>query len=157
MSEIYIYAGLIQNTFVYIHTVHDYEKYKNNNFSIDGQIMNCMIHETMIHNYNQKVLVFTIISDEKRIAVTNITHEKGESATFNRENLGVLFRMCMQALNDKDEDESQLIYEFDYELKFFKTYELKYAKDKLDINFNHVTVPIDDIIYVKSSKEITYL
>ena len=154
MSEIYIYAATIQNTFVFIHTVHDHEKYTNNPFPIDGQIMNCMIHETMIHNYNQKVLVFTIFPDEKKIVATNITHEKGISVEFSKENLSFIFRICLQSLIEKDDDKAQLIYEFDYDSKIFKTYEFNYIKDKLNTDVLSGNVPIDNIIYMKTTKEI---
>jgi hypothetical protein len=156
MSELYIYLGNLENTFFFIHSVHDKVKYAQIPYPLDSQIMNCMICESMIEDETKQCIVFTVNGDQ--IKATVITHADGPTKTYDTEHLSSVLARCVKAFANKKDHETCLIFQYDYEKDCFNTSEIPSDYTK-KINFESMLtsddqIVINDIIYYKTDKQI---
>ena len=159
MSKIYIYVGFRSNMYFFYHHIRDDQKYNKTKYNVDGQILNCLINETMITDYNKRCLVFT--TSDTKLMVTSILHAKNKNTNieYDKKNLKTIFIQCIKSLNVKKD--KGLMFEYIYVKKCFCTYEINFSLLRkthlLDMLKDETKINVDVITYFTTSKLINYI
>lgn len=142
-SELYIYLGCCMDTYFFMHTVANEEKYK---VEIGMQIYNCMINETMIKNKSSNVVVYDIYPDKVNALVIEYMIHYVE---YHKDDLGKILKILLE----EKRPEEILVFKYHYESDMYETYEIPMDIKKYDIN----KVEIDELNYSITFKQIEYL
>ena len=155
MSENYIYLGLQENTFFFLHKIHNKDKFNSLGYSLDGQIMNCLINETMIATPDKRVIVYSIDTETNDINVTAMFHTDGTGCTYDKKDLYNQLMKCMNALYSKPENEDTLIFTYDYTIGGFQTFEILFDIYEFStLNFEDKHKEVTNIAYYSIKKTI---
>lgn len=141
-SEVYLYVGCTENTYLFWHTISN-EKHQH---SIDGQLLNCLINETMVTTPDKCCIVFSLRPDSA-VDVTCISHILIDNITYSTETLNNLYKLCITTLCHKTDD--ALVFLYKYDSKCFETYEMPM---NFNVNLSDESLCVS-IKYYKTAKE----
>jgi len=142
MSELYIYLGRIDAAHLFMHVVQD-EKY---DLMTGAQVYQCMIHNTMIHDKRQVVLIYDFYKDKIDVLAT----EHGEHRLkFDKEDLELALETLLRAKRD---DNGMVI---EYTKGEFRLYEKISIKEKIPSEIPKIK--INEIHQGLTLKPIPYL
>lgn len=154
MSEVYIYLGLQQNTFFFLHKISEKDKLASLSYDLNGQIMNCLINETMMRTADKRVIVYSIDTDTKKIYVTAMSHIDGKLMTYNKDDLYAQLIRCVEAYASKPTGEKTLVFSYEYTVGGFHTHEIPLEMPK-ELKMENLSdcSEIDSVTYYKITKE----
>lgn len=120
-SELYIYLGKQGNIHSFIHTIANKNKYeKVGKQTTDHQILNCLINENIVKNYDERVLVYTLDTDlnHPEVDVCHIYHAETKVAyTFEDNNFDLQNNISdnFKTLLKKDKNEKTVVFMYHYD------------------------------------------
>jgi hypothetical protein len=146
-GELYIYLGAQNNTFFFLHTIYNTEKFKQ---EMSYQIYNTLIHEKYIQSPNQNVIVFDVNKTDGTCTAVCMQHYEAEKKLlFRKENLERFFPALIKA---KKKD--LFFVKYDYNINGYLTYEI----ENFDFGtFSQLTldkISINNLIQLVTKKSI---
>ncbi len=114
-SEQYVYLGMMNDTYFYIHTVHNTE-FKE---PISHQIYNVMIDETMITEPKSNVIIYEFYPDGTQKAIIIQHASNSIKKVFSSDNLREFFNTLIAA-----DRRDMFVIVYDYDKKCYFTYEI---------------------------------
>lgn len=150
-SEIYFMLGHDENFFYFCHVLNNSAEYDSR---LDAQIYNCLINETMVHDYNKACVVWTVNKDSS-ISTTFTLHKNTKiEIGFDKEiseALKLKLKQCLEA-----ERNETLIFKYIYPIDAFAVHEIELnTNDIFNIDISKCT--FNKPVAYKSAKEIEYL
>jgi len=143
MNEQYIFLGIQQNCWFFIHQVVNEEFKKETSY----KIMNCLINDRYITEKNITCIIYEINIKCTECNVIVIQHQTSEhNYTFSKKTLEEQFDRLLST--DRKDDKKVLIFEYDYNIKAFYRKEIKHTIEKTENN----NIKINDISYVQCLK-----
>lgn len=142
MNEQYIFLGIQQNCWFFIHQIVNEEFKKETSY----QIMNCLINDRYITNKNITCIIYEIDIKCTECNIIVIQHQLSNHNTFSKKTLEEQFDRLLST--DRTNDKKVLIFEYDYNIKAFYTKEIKHTIEKTKNN----NIKINDISYVQCLK-----
>jgi len=137
MNEQYIFLGIQQNCWFFIHKIANKEFKKETSY----QLMNCLINDNFIIDENNHCIIYEFDIEFNVIIISK------KNLTFYKENLEEQYNKLLSV--DRSANTTMLIYEYDYNNNVFYTKEVAYVIEKLDNN-----IDIKNISYIKCLKPL---
>jgi hypothetical protein len=137
MNEQYIFLGIQQNCWFFIHKITNKEFKKETSY----QLMNCLINDNFIVDENTHCIIYEFDIEFNAIIISK------NNLTFHKENLEEQYNKLLSA--DRSADTTMLVYEYDYNNNVFYTKDVAYIIEKSDNN-----IDIKNISYIKCLKPL---
>lgn len=143
--EYFLFLGHQQNTYFFIHVVHNEDTYKG---TTAGHLLNCLINETMVTTADKTCVVYDVYKD--KITVTSIQHvDRVFKARYDIETLQDQLTRLVTAT--RPPEQRLLAFGYNPDRHVFITYE---TVKKPFPQFT-ITVPIKEpVVYIETSKPL---
>lgn len=146
MSEIYIYLGKQSQVFFFLHTISETKQFKH---EISHQILNVLIHEGFVDNYENICIIYEINPLDFTTKAIVINHANSQFYEFYKDNLENQLKRLMSL---ERTDEYIFSISYDYKIRGYLTYD----KVPYKIPKREMTISLEGIEYIQTTKEITF-
>jgi hypothetical protein len=129
------------------------DKFDNLPYSLDNQLMSCMINNAMIITPNKKIIIYEC--DGVSINASCIYHVRDKKEIYDKSNLGIQMKRCIQNLLSQGDIRKTLVFCYRYHDEIFETYFIDLDVSSLLLPLDKSGVNISNINYFTNYKSIT--